>query len=64
MDIEQTRQLAKDETTSPKILAQLATNEDYETRQSVAANPNTPTDILLNLGAEFPEELLDNPTKH
>ena len=32
MDIEQARQLAKDEATSPEILAQLATNEDDETR--------------------------------
>ena len=32
MDIEQTRQLAKDETTSPEKLKELATNEDYETR--------------------------------
>ena len=61
MDIEQARQLAKGETTAPEVLAQLATNEDRETRRSVAENPNTPTGILLKLGAEFPEELLNNP---
>ncbi|VEP11871.1 hypothetical protein H1P_1230017 [Hyella patelloides LEGE 07179] len=61
MDIEQARQLAKDETTAPEILRELAINKDYQTRKSVAENPNTPTKILLNLGAEFPEELLDNP---
>lgn len=27
----------------------------------LATNPNTPTEVLLNLGAEFPEQLLDNP---
>lgn len=26
----------------------------------MAANPNTPTEILLKLGAEFPEQLLSN----
>lgn len=61
MDIERARQLAKDETTAPEILQELATSEDYLTRQSVAANPNTPTEILLKLGVEFPEELLNNP---
>ena len=61
MDIERVRQLGKDETTSPDILAQLAKSKDNRTRQSVVANPNTPTKILLNLSAEFPEELLNNP---
>ena len=35
MDIEQARQLAKDETTSPEILARLATNKDDEIRRNV-----------------------------
>ncbi|MUG91890.1 hypothetical protein F7734_05150 [Scytonema sp. UIC 10036] len=29
--------------------------------QAVAGNPNTPSDVLLQLGAEFPSELLNNP---
>ena len=61
MDIEQARQLAKDETTPPKILAQLATNEDNETRRSVASNPNTPTEVLLSICFEFPNEAINNP---
>ena len=60
MDIEQARQLAQDETTLPEILAQLARNKDYQVRKAVASNPNTPTKTLLNLGADFPEELLNN----
>ena len=60
MNIKQARQLAQ-ETTAPDKLRELATHDDYLTRQYVAANPNTPTETLLNIGAEFPRELLDNP---
>lgn len=34
---------------------------DSEIRSCVAANPNTPIDVLWRLGAEFPQNLLDNP---
>ena len=61
MDIEEIRKRAQDENTAPEILAELADSKDYLTRQYVTANPNTPTKTLLNLGAEFPKELLDNP---
>ncbi|MDJ0746371.1 MAG: hypothetical protein QNJ32_23820 [Xenococcaceae cyanobacterium MO_167.B27] len=61
MNIEQARQLAKDETTSPEILAELARSEDYQTRQRVAENPNTPTKVLLKICREFPSELMNNP---
>ncbi|MEM8778752.1 MAG: hypothetical protein AAGF26_07760, partial [Cyanobacteria bacterium P01_G01_bin.49] len=61
MNIEQTRKQAQDENTAPEILAQLAESKDSLTRQYVAANPNTPTATLLNLGAEFPRELIHNP---
>lgn len=61
MNIEQIRQQAQDENTAPEILAELAKSEDQSTRQYVAGNPNTPTQTLLNLGEEFPRELLDNP---
>ena len=33
----------------------------YAPALNLATNPNTPTEVLLNLGAEFPEQLLDNP---
>lgn len=61
MDIEPTRKLARDETTSPEILADLAKSEDDRTRQYVAKNPNTPVEILLNICFEFPNEVINNP---
>lgn len=61
MDIEQQRIEAQNENTSPEILTQLATSEDYLTRKYVTANPNTPKQSLLRLGEEYPRELLNNP---
>ena len=61
MDVEGIRQQAQDENTAPEILAKLATSKDKLTRQYVAGNPNTPSETLLSLGAEFPRELLNNP---
>lgn len=45
----------------PELLAELSSRADYETCKALASNPNTPTNILFELGAEFPEELLENP---
>ncbi|BAY08625.1 hypothetical protein [Calothrix sp. NIES-2098] len=53
--------IAAELTTEPEILRKLALSSDKITRQLVVANPNTPTDVLFDLGAEFPSELLDNP---
>lgn len=53
--------IAKNDRTSPDLLAQLAVDKDAEIRQAVASNPNTPQDILLKLGKEFPEALVANP---
>ena len=61
MDIQQARQLAQDETTTPELLIELARSEDYQTRKYVAINSNTPITTLEKLGAEFPEEITDNP---
>jgi hypothetical protein len=61
MSIETIRKQAKDENSPPELLGELAKSKDYMTRQYVIANPNTPTATLLNLGAEFPRELLNNP---
>ena len=60
IDIEQQRQEAQDETTSPKRLRELAFSDDSSTRRSVANNPNTPTETLLSLSDEFPQEVLNN----
>ena len=55
------RLVAKNPSTPPELLRELANSNDATTHQNVAANPNTPTEVLLNLGAKFPEQLLDNP---
>jgi hypothetical protein len=55
------RLVAKNLSTPPELLLKLADSSDATTRQNVAANPNTPADVLLKLGAEFPEQLLNNP---
>ena len=59
--IELARIVASNVNTTPKLLKKLARSEDKQTRQNVASNPNTPTSIVLSLGAEFPHELLNNP---
>jgi hypothetical protein len=53
--------VAKNPCAPSSLLAELSESKDAITRQNVAANPNTPTEVLLKLGAEFPEELLNNP---
>lgn len=55
------RIVASDPCTAPDVLGELARSSDRTTRQYVAANPNTPTEVLLNLGEEFPEQVLENP---
>ena len=51
---------AANENTPPERLRELARNSDALVRQKVAMNSNTPTEVLLDLGAEFPNELIDN----
>lgn len=60
-NIELARIVAKNPSTEPKLLAKLAYDLDKEIRAAVTNNPNTPSDILWTLGAEFPEKLLSNP---
>jgi hypothetical protein len=54
-------QMASDPTTNPQILRKIATESDWQLRQLVASNPNTPTDALWQLGIDFPEAILNNP---
>lgn len=46
---------------APELLVHLADSGDKQTRQNIVSNPNTPTNLLLKLGAEFPQELINNP---
>ncbi|MEH1998218.1 MAG: hypothetical protein V7L00_05625 [Nostoc sp.] len=60
-NVTQAQLVAADPSTDPELLRELGLSTDQKTRQSVAGNPNTPVDVLLRLGAEFPSQLLDNP---
>jgi hypothetical protein len=53
--------LAADPTTAPSLLKKLADTDDRRIRETIAGNPNAPTELLLKLGAEFPKQLLNNP---
>lgn len=57
----QARLVANNPSTPPEELRKLADSGDAITRSHVAANPNTPTEVLLNLGGEFPGQVLNNP---
>ena len=54
-------QMAIDPNTNPELLRKIATAADGAFRQALASNPNTPTDILWQLGVDFPEAILNNP---
>ncbi|MEH2127971.1 hypothetical protein [Nostoc sp.] len=60
-NVTQAQLVAAEPSTDPELLRELALSSDKIIRQLVAGNPNTPADVLLRLGAEFPSELLDNP---
>ena len=55
------RIIAKNPSATPELLRKLSASCDFTTRLHVTLNPNTPTDILLELGRSFPEQLLRNP---
>ena len=59
--IESELRLAADPTTDPLHLKKLADTDDRRILETIAGNPNAPTEVLLQLGAEFPEQLLNNP---
>jgi hypothetical protein len=54
-------QVAIDPNSDPQSLRKIATGKDWELRRLVASNPNTPTDVLWQLGLDFPEAILSNP---
>ncbi|MCJ8281001.1 MAG: hypothetical protein MJK14_14250, partial [Rivularia sp. ALOHA_DT_140] len=60
-NIELTRIVAGNANTAPLLLQDLSFSSDVIIRENIAGNPNTPTEILLQLGAEFPLKLLENP---
>ena len=52
--------VANNPNAAPELLTELADREEDFIRKNVAANPNTPMEVLWKLGEEFPEEVLDN----
>ena len=54
-------QIATNPSSDPQSLRKIATGKDWELRRLVAGNPNTPTDVLWQLGIDFPEAILANP---
>ena len=55
---------ANNENTNPEHLKQLFNSIYYysdEIKQALISNPNTPLDILFELGEHYPSELLENP---
>jgi len=55
--------VARDLTTLPKQLENLATDPDVQVRAAVASNPNTPWSTLEELAGEFPHAFLHNPAR-
>ncbi|MEH1854683.1 MAG: hypothetical protein V7L11_24110 [Nostoc sp.] len=43
------------------VLEELSLHPQPEVREAVARNPNTPTEVLLKLGKEFPDAITANP---
>ena len=60
-NLDKIRQQAQSETTDQNTLCRLAHNKKQEIRAYVAANPNTPMDMLKILGREFPQVVIQNP---
>ncbi|PAX52799.1 variant leucine-rich repeat-containing protein [Brunnivagina elsteri] len=52
---------AENPNVEPELLRQLAVSDDITIREAVAANPNTPTEVLLKLAEVFPQQFLKNP---
>ena len=54
------KEASSPETTSAR-LTQLAQEKHAEITKAIASNPNTPPEILWQLGQDYPSELLNNP---
>jgi hypothetical protein len=52
---------AQDLKTTVEDLQSLSNDPEIEVRKAAAGNPNMPLEILLKLGKEFPDEVIENP---
>lgn len=55
------RLVAANPNASPDLLLELSHSDDKAVRKACTSNANTPVEALLKLGAQFPEQLLENP---
>jgi hypothetical protein len=53
--------IARNNAATADELRSLAKDGDRAVRAATAGNPNTPTEVLLKLGEEFPDEITANP---
>lgn len=53
--------LAENPVLPQKMLVELAQSRKAVVRKRVAANPNVPYDLMLELAREFPDQFLENP---
>lgn len=53
--------LAENPALPQKMLVELAQSRKAVVRKRVAANPNVPYDLMLELAKEFPDQFLENP---
>lgn len=56
------REVSKQQGLEGSDLVRLSRSTDGPTRQYVALNPNTPSEILINLAPEFPRAFYKNPS--
>jgi hypothetical protein len=56
-----TRLVAANPSAPAELLLELSHSDDKAVRKACTSNANTPVEALLKLGAQFPEQLLENP---
>lgn len=61
LSTELARLVANNSSTPSELLEELANSSDATTRKHTAVNPNTPAEVLIELGAEFPDQVVENP---
>lgn len=59
--IELARLVAGNSSTDSRLLRELAASNDLAIQAEIIVNPNTPCDLLVQLGAKFPQLFLWNP---
>ncbi|MDJ0581254.1 HEAT repeat domain-containing protein [Crocosphaera sp.] len=53
--------VAENVNTSPETFTKLAINKNEDILKAIVRNPSTPTEILIELGSLYPQQLVKNP---